>query len=49
MPPHVEYRLSLMGQDIGRKIEALADWGEQQLPEILAARATPKAQLVESG
>lgn len=47
--PHVEYRLSLMAQDIGRKIEALADWVEQQLPEIMAARAVHKAQLNESG
>ena len=49
MPPHVEYRLSLMAQDIGRKIEALADWVEQQLPEIIAARAAHKAQLTASG
>jgi hypothetical protein len=38
-----------MAQDIGRKIELLADWGEQQLPEIMAGRAAPKAQLTESG
>ena len=49
MPPHVEYRLSPMAQDIGRKIEALADWVEQQLPEIMAARAAHNAQLTESG
>lgn len=49
VPPHVEYRLSPMGQDIGRKVEALADWVEQQLPEIMAARAAHKARLAESG
>ena len=38
-----------MGPDIGRKIEALADWVEQQLPEIMAARAAHKVQLTESG
>ncbi len=32
-----------MRQDIGRKIEALADWGEPQLPEIVAARAAHRA------
>jgi DNA-binding HxlR family transcriptional regulator len=48
VPPHVEYRLSPMGQDIGRKVEALADWVEQQLPKIIAARAAHKARLAES-
>ena len=47
--PHVEYRLSPVGHDIGRKIEALAASVEQQLPEITAARAAHKVQLAKSG
>jgi len=37
-----------MGQDIGRKVEALADWGELQLPEIMAARVAHQTQRTES-
>ena len=38
VPPHVEYRLTPLGEEIGRKVEALADWIELKLPEILAAQ-----------
>ncbi|QWF69890.1 helix-turn-helix transcriptional regulator [Methylomonas paludis] len=38
IPPHVEYRLTPMGQEIAKKVEALADWIETHLPEILAAQ-----------
>jgi DNA-binding HxlR family transcriptional regulator len=38
VPPHVEYRLTPLGEQIGRHVEALADWIEGKLPEILAAR-----------
>ena len=38
VPPHVEYRLTPLGEEIGLKVEALADWIEVKLPEILAAR-----------
>lgn len=38
VPPHVEYRLTPLGEEIGRKVEALADWIEVRMPEILAAR-----------
>ena len=38
VPPHVEYRLTPLGEEIGRKVEALADWIEVKLPEILAAQ-----------
>lgn len=38
VPPHVEYRLSPLGEEIGAKVEALADWIEVKLPEILAAQ-----------
>ncbi|WP_265942754.1 winged helix-turn-helix transcriptional regulator [Dechloromonas sp. A34] len=38
VPPHVEYRLTPLGEEIGQKVEALADWIEVKLPEILAAQ-----------
>lgn len=38
VPPHVEYRLTPLGQEIGKKVEALADWIEFNLPQIMAAR-----------
>jgi DNA-binding HxlR family transcriptional regulator len=38
VPPHVEYRLTPLGEEIGEKVEALADWIEVKLPEILAAQ-----------
>ena len=38
VPPHVEYRLTPLGEEIGRKVEALADWIEVRMPEILEAR-----------
>jgi DNA-binding HxlR family transcriptional regulator len=38
IPPHVEYRLTPMGQEVGQRVEALADWIEMNLPEILAAK-----------
>lgn len=39
IPPKVEYRLTPLGEDVGRKVEALADWIEVNLLAILAARA----------
>ena len=38
IPPHVEYRLTPLGQEIGKKVEALADWIEMNLAGILSAR-----------
>jgi len=38
VPPHVEYRLTPLGEEIGGKVEALADWIEEKLPVILAAQ-----------
>jgi hypothetical protein len=37
-----------MGQDIGRKVEALAGWVEQQLPAITAARTAHNARFADS-
>jgi len=38
VPPHVEYTLTPLGQEIGKKVESLADWIETNLPTILSAK-----------
>jgi DNA-binding HxlR family transcriptional regulator len=38
VPPHVEYTLTPMGEEIGHKVEALADWIEDNLPRIMKVR-----------
>ena len=35
VPPHVEYTLTPMGEEIGHKVESLADWIEENLPRIM--------------
>lgn len=38
VPPHVEYRLTPLGQEAAEKVRALADWIETSLPRILQAQ-----------
>ncbi|AEK63106.1 winged helix-turn-helix transcriptional regulator [Collimonas fungivorans] len=38
VPPHVEYSLTPLGLEVGNKVEALADWIEESLPQIMEAR-----------
>jgi DNA-binding HxlR family transcriptional regulator len=38
VPPHVEYRLTPLGEEVGRKAGALAEWIEGNMGGILAAR-----------
>ncbi|WP_018150819.1 winged helix-turn-helix transcriptional regulator [Leeia oryzae] len=38
VPPHVEYSLTPLGQDVGVRVQELADWIEHHLPSILQAR-----------
>ena len=38
VPPHVEYTLTPLGREVGQRVEALADWIELNLPNILDAR-----------
>lgn len=40
VPPHVEYSLTPLGNGIGRQVEAMADWIEINLPEIIKAQQT---------
>ena len=38
VPPHVEYTLTPMGREAAEKVRVLADWVEENLPRIVAAR-----------
>ena len=38
VPPRVEYTLTPLGQEIGKKVESLAYWIETNLPTILSAK-----------
>ena len=40
VPPHVEYTLTPLGRQVGRRVESLADWIETSLPVIMEARST---------
>ncbi|MCC5811793.1 MAG: winged helix-turn-helix transcriptional regulator [Ectothiorhodospiraceae bacterium] len=37
VPPHVEYRLTPLGEEISHRVRVLADWIEVNLEEILEA------------
>ncbi len=43
VPPHVEYQLTPMGREVGERVQALADWIECAMPQIMAWR---QAQVV---
>ncbi|MGB4065982.1 MAG: helix-turn-helix domain-containing protein [Azonexus sp.] len=43
VPPHVEYSLTPLGREVALKVEALADWIEGNLPQIMAAQTLPEA------
>ncbi|EAW1720390.1 transcriptional regulator [Salmonella enterica subsp. indica] len=38
VPPHVEYSLTPLGEQVSDKVAALADWIELNLPQVLALR-----------
>ena len=38
VPPHVEYILTQLGEQVSDKVAALADWIELNLPQVLAQR-----------
>jgi DNA-binding HxlR family transcriptional regulator len=38
VPPHVEYSLTRMGQEVAREVESLADWIEGNLYRIMERR-----------
>jgi len=39
VPPHTEYSLSALGRGVAEKIEALTDWIEVKLPEMMEAQS----------
>lgn len=43
VPPHVEYSLTPLGREVALKVETLADWIEENLPQIMAAQSAPEA------
>lgn len=38
VPPHVEYSLTAMGEEVSQRVEDLTRWIESNLPMVLAAR-----------
>lgn len=38
VPPHVEYRLTAMGEEVALQMDGLTSWIEENLSRILAAR-----------
>lgn len=38
VPPHVEYSLTPLGEEIGRQVGSLADWIETNMPKIAKAQ-----------
>ena len=38
VPPHVEYALTPLGEAVGKHVEALANWIESSMPDIMEAR-----------
>lgn len=39
VPPRVEYRLTPLGREVAQQVEALVDWIEGNVPNVLRARA----------
>ncbi|QSQ22069.1 helix-turn-helix transcriptional regulator [Pyxidicoccus parkwayensis] len=39
IPPHVDYTLTPLGQEVATHVEALTDWIEDNLPRVFEARA----------
>jgi len=44
IPPHVEYSLTVLGEGISRHVEALTDWIEINLQQILKAQEAHQGQ-----
>ena len=38
VPPHVEYRLTSLGEEVALQVDTLASWIEGNLPRIMEAR-----------
>ncbi|ACT46922.1 winged helix-turn-helix transcriptional regulator [Methylotenera mobilis] len=44
VPPHVEYSLTPLGEELAKQVELLVDWIEINLPRILEAQGTSPAK-----
>ncbi|CAI8941163.1 winged helix-turn-helix transcriptional regulator [Kosakonia quasisacchari] len=44
VPPHVEYSLTPLGEQVSEKVAALADWIELNIPQVLAFRDEREGQ-----
>ena len=49
IPPHVEYSLSPMGQEVAEHVAGLTSWIERSMPRITRARADVAAKKAKSG
>jgi DNA-binding HxlR family transcriptional regulator len=49
VPPHVEYRLTPLGKQIGKRVTGLTDWIEASLPKIVAARRDREVRIAARG
>jgi len=38
VPPHVEYRLTPLGQEAAEHLEVMVNWIEEKIPQIMAVR-----------
>ncbi|MFP2925622.1 winged helix-turn-helix transcriptional regulator [Pyxidicoccus sp. 3LG] len=49
IPPHVDYTLTPLGEEVAGHVEVLVDWIEESMPRILEARAkqTPRKSASE--
>ncbi|GFM50526.1 hypothetical protein PSCICL_22150 [Pseudomonas cichorii] len=47
VPPHVEYRLTPMGEEIALQVETMARWIEGNMPRIMQAREVSGEPLLE--
>ncbi len=43
VPPHMEYSLTPLGQEVALRVEGLTAWIEENLPRIMEARRLGEA------
>ncbi|MBO2446259.1 helix-turn-helix transcriptional regulator [Actinomadura barringtoniae] len=49
IPPHVEYELTPLGQSLQGPIQAVTDWAEANVNEVIAAREAHEARAADKG
>jgi DNA-binding HxlR family transcriptional regulator len=48
VPPHVEYSLTPLGVEVGKQVDGLTTWIEQNLPRIMEARQAREAAVAQA-